>query len=331
MNKYVEDRYAPSRRNYILIDEVQEITSFEKSVRHWRTEPNTDIVLTGSNAETLSSDLSTLLGARYHEVYIQALTYKAFLRFHHLEDSDDALSLYINAGGLPGLIKYDIHDENEVFAYAQDVLNTALVKDIILKHKIRNVPFLYNLVRFLADSTGKPVSATSIARYMKGQKSAVSIDLVLRYLKYLCDAYILTMVPRFDIRGKRLLQSNDKFYYEDTGIRNSCVETNRDKDIEKVIENIIYHQLIHDGYKVNVGHLLAGEVDFVCVKDKMRVYIQASYIIVSDETRKREFGALKSIGDNYPKYVISMTPLVTRNDDEGIQHLSLREFLTNGL
>lgn len=139
------------------------------------------------------------------------------------------------------------------------------------------------------------------------------------------------MVPRFDIRGKRLLQSNDKFYYENTGIRNSCVETNRDKDIEKVIENIIYHQLIHDGYKVNVGHLLAGEVDFVCVKDKMRVYIQASYIIVSDETRKREFGALKNIGDNYPKYVISMTPLVTRNDDEGIQHFSLREFLTNGL
>lgn len=331
LNKYLEERYVPDKQNYILIDEIQEIDSFEKSVRHWRTEPQTDLVITGSNAETLSSDLSTLLGARYHEVYIQALTYKDFIRFHRLEEGDDALSLYINSGGLPGLVKYDIRDENEVYSYAQDVLNTALVKDIILKHKIRNVPFLYNLVRFLADSTGKPVSGTSISNYLKGQNNPVSIELVLKYLKYLCDAYIVTKVPRFDIRGKKLLQSNDKFYFEDNGIRNSCVETVRDKDIEKVIENIIYHQLIHDGYKVNVGHLLAGEVDFVCVKDKRRVYIQASYIIGNDETRQREFGTLKAISDNYPKYVISMTPLVTRNDDEGIFHLGLREFLKNGL
>ena len=331
LNEYIEGKYVPDKRNYILIDEVQEIKEFEKSVRHWRTEPHTDLVLTGSNAETLSSDLSTLLAARYHEVYIQALTYKDFIRFHKLKEGDDTLSLFITAGGLPGLVKYDIHDENEVYSYAQDVLNTALVKDIILKHKIRNVPFLYNLVRFLADSTGKPVSATSISNYMKGQKSPVSIELVLKYLKYLCDAYIVTEVPRFDIRGKKLLQTNSKYYFEDNGIRNSCLDTNRDRDIEKVIESIIYHQLIHDGYKVNVGQLLAGEVDFVCVKDKHRVYIQASYIIGNDETRKREFGALKGIADNYPKYVISMTPLVTRTDDEGIQHISLREFLKNGL
>ena len=331
LNEYIEGKYVPDKRNYILIDEVQEIKEFEKSVRHWRTEPHTDLVLTGINAETLSSDLSTLLAARYHEVYIQALTYKDFIRFHKLEEGDDTLSLFITAGGLPGLVKYDIHDENEVYSYAQDVLNTALVKDIILKHKIRNVPFLYNLVRFLADSTGKPVSATSISNYMKGQKSPVSIELVLKYLKYLCDAYIVTEVPRFDIRGKKLLQTNSKYYFEDNGIRNSSLDTNRDRDIEKVIESIIYHQLIHDGYKVNVGQLLAGEVDFVCVKDKHRVYIQASYIIGNDETRKREFGALKGIADNYPKYVISMTPLVTRTDDEGIQHISLREFLKNGL
>ena len=331
LNEYIEGKYVPDKRNYILIDEVQEIKEFEKSVRHWRTEPHTDLVLTGSNAETLSSDLSTLLAARYHEVYIQALTYKDFIRFHKLEEGDDTLSLFITAGGLPGLVKYDIHDENEAYSYAQDVLNTALVKDIILKHKIRNVPFLYNLVRFLADSTGKPVSATSISNYMKRQKSPVSIELVLKYLKYLCDAYIVTEVPRFDIRGKKLLQTNSKYYFEDNGIRNSCLDTKRDRDIEKVIESIIYHQLIHDGYKVNVGQLLAGDVDFVCVKDKHRVYIQASYIIGNDETRKREFGALKGIADNYPKYVISMTPLVTRTDDEGIQHISLREFLKNGL
>ena len=320
LNGYIEGHYAAGKRNYILIDEAQEIEDFEKSALHWRTELDTDLVLTGSNAETLSGDLSTLLGARYHEIHIQALTYRDFIRFHHLEDSDESLSRYIHAGGLPGLVRYDIRNDDEVYSYAQDVLNTALVKDVILKHKIRNVPFLYNLVRFLADSAGKAVSATSISNYMKGQKSSVSTELVLKYLKYLCDAYIVTKVPRFDIRGKKLLQSNDKFYFEDIGIRNSCVETRRDKNIEKIIENIVAHQLIHDGYKVTVGQLLAGEVDFVCTKGQQRLYVQAAYIIGSEQTRQREFGILKGISDNYPKYVISMTPLVSRNDDEGILH-----------
>ena len=165
---------------------------------------------------------------------------------------------------------------------------------------------------------------------MRGRKESVSTDLALKYIKYLCDAYIVHKVARFDIRGKKLLESNEKYYFEDVGIRNTQTMAGRDKDIEKVIENIVYQQLIHNGYKVQVGQLQAGEIDFVCTKGSSRIYVQASYLIAGEETREREFGALKKIRDNYPKYVISMTPLVTRTDDDGIIHLSLREFLVRG-
>lgn len=330
LNDYIDARIDSLKINFILIDEVQEIKDFENSLRHYRTEDGIEIVVTGSNAETLSSDLSTKLGGRHHEVYVQSLCYLDFLRFHSLTDSDASLQKYIEVGGLPGLRLYDLDDIDDVRTYCEDVLNTALIKDIILKHKIRNVPFLYNLVRFLADNTGKQISATSVSKYMRGRQESISTDLALKYIKYLCDAYIVHKVERFEIRGKKLLESNDKYYFEDAGIRNTQTMVGRDKDIEKIIENIIYQQLIHSGYKVQVGQLQAGEIDFVCTKGTSRIYVQASYLIAGEETREREFGALKKIKDNYPKYVISMTPLVTKTDDDGIIHLSLREFLVRG-
>lgn len=202
LNSYIEKHYVSGKRNFILIDEVQEIQQFEKAVRNWRTEANVEIVVTGSNAETLSSDLSTILGARFHEVHIQSLTYRDFLVFHRLEDSDESLLSFIDCGGLPGLIVYDVKDIAGERTYIEDVLNTALLKDIILKRKIRNVPFLYNLVRFLADNTGKLISASSISKYMRGKSTPVSTDLVLTYLQYLCEAYIVRKVERFEIRGR---------------------------------------------------------------------------------------------------------------------------------
>ena len=330
LNDYIDVRINPAKTNYILIDEVQEIKDFENSLRDYRTEDKVEIVVTGSNAETLSSDLSSKRSGRHHEIYVQSLCYMDFLRFHSLTDSDESLQKFIETGGLPGLRQHDLEDFDDVRTYCEDVLNTALVKDIILKHKIRNASFLYNLVKFLADNTGKLISATSISKYMRGRQESVSTDLALRYIKYLCDAYIIHKVERFEIRGKRLLESNDKYYFEDIGIRNTQTMVGRDKDIEKVIENIIYQQLVYYGYKVNVGQMQASEIDFVCTKGASRIYIQASYLISSEETREREFGTLKKIKDNYPKYVISMTPLVTRTDDDGIIHLSLREFLVRG-
>ncbi|MBQ8702144.1 MAG: ATP-binding protein [Prevotella sp.] len=331
LNAYIDARRDKSKTNYILVDEIQDIEEFEKSVRSYYEEPDIEIVVTGSNSKMLSSDLSTLIGGRYKEIYIQALSYEEFMLFHQLADSDDTLAKYIQFGGLPGLVKMGL-DEQDAREYQQDVYHTVLLKDVIMRHKIRNVPFLENLVRFLADNAGKIISANSIAKYMKSQGESVTSTVIINYTKFLCDAYLIHKVNRYDIHGKKLFESNDKFYFEDNGLRNTLAGGSREGDIEKVIENIIYNHLVRLGYEVTVGQLQAGEVDFVCTKPEgQRIYVQASYIIADEATREREFGNLRAIKDNYPKYVISMTPLVSRQDFDGITHLHLRRFLTEGL
>ena len=331
LNQYIDEHFDANKHNYILIDEIQDIKEFERSIRSFRTEPNTDIIITGSNAKMLSNELSTLIGGRYKEIYIQSLSYEEFLMFHQLPDSDDSLALYIQYGGLPGLAKIGL-EEDDAREYQMDIFHTVLLKDVIMRNQIRNVPFLENLVRFLADNTGKLISANSIAKYMKSQGESITSTVIINYISFLCEAYILHKVNRFDIHGKRIFETNDKFYFEDNGIRNALAGGTREGDIEKVIENIIYQHLIRLGYQVYVGQLQAGEIDFVCTKpDGQRIYVQASYIIVDQATREREFGNLRAIKDNYPKYVISMTPLVTSNDDNGITHLHLRKFLKEGL
>ena len=331
LNQYIDEHFVASKHNYILIDEIQDITEFERSIRSFRTEPNTDIISTGSNAKMLSNELSTLIGGRYKEIYIQSLSYKEFLVFHQLPDNDDSLAKYIQYGGLPGLAKIGL-EEDDAREYQMDIFHTVLLKNVIMRNRIRNVPFLENLVRFLADNTGKLISANSIAKYMKSQGESITSTVIINYISFLCEAYILHKVNRFDIHGKRIFETNDKFYFEDNGIRNALAGGTREGDIEKVIENIIYQHLIRLGYQVYVGQLQAGEIDFVCTKpDGQRIYVQASYIIADMATREREFGNLRAINDNYPKYVISMTPLLTRNDDNGITHLHLRKFLKEGL
>mgnify|MGYP004485554417 FL=1 len=331
LNEYIEKHWDNAKHNYILIDEVQDIKEFERSVRSFRTEPNTDIIITGSNARMLSNELSTLIGGRYKEIYIQSLGYNEFLEFHNLADNDESLSLYIQYGGMPGLAKIGL-EEDDAREYQTDIYHTVLLKDVIMRNQIRNVPFLENLVRFLADNIGKLISANSIAKYMKSQGESITSTLIINYISFLCQAYILHKVNRYDIHGKRIFENNDKFYFEDNGLRNAIAGGTREGDIEKVMENIIYQQLIRLGYQVYVGQLQAGEIDFVCTKPEgQRVYVQASYIIAEQATREREFGNLRSIKDNYPKYVISLTPLLAKNDDDGITHIHLRKFLREGL
>ena len=331
LNQYIDEHFDAGKHNYILIDEIQDIKEFERSIRSFRTESNTDIIITGSNAKILSNELSTLIGGRYKEIYIQSLSYEEFLVFHQLPDSDDSLAKYIQYGGLPGLAKIGL-EEDDAREYQMDIFHTVLLKEVIMRNQIRNVPFLENLVRFLADNTGKLISANSIAKYMKSQGESITSTVIINYISFLCEAYILHKVNRFDIHGKRIFETNDKFYFEDNGIRNALAGGTREGDIEKVIENIIYQHLIRLGYQVYVGQLQAGEIDFVCTKpDGQRIYVQASSIIADMAPREREFGNLRAINDNYPKYVISMTPLLTRNDDNGITHLHLRKFLKEGV
>lgn len=328
LNTHIDAHYQTGKMNYILIDEIQEIEEFERSVRSYITEPDAEVIVTGSNAKMLSNELSTIIGGRYKEIYVHSLSYKEFLQFHNLKDGDDALTKYIQFGGLPGLLKMGL-DEDDAMEYQKDVLNTVLLKDVISRNNIRNVSFLENLTNFIADNIGKIISASSISKYMKSQGTNVSSDTIIDYTQYLENAYIIHKVNRYDIHGKRLFESNDKFYFEDHGLRNAQTEGTREGDIEKVVENIVYQHLISLGYKVNVGQLQAGEIDFVCTKKagSQRIYVQTAYLIANDETREREFGNLHKIKDNYPKYVVSMTPGVTRSDDNGVTHLHLRNFL----
>ena len=331
LNAFIDGHRVKGKTNYILVDEIQDIAEFERTVRSYREEPGTEIVITGSNSLMLSSELTTLIGGRYKEIYVQALSYNEFLTFHQLPDNDDSLAKYINFGGLPGLQKIGL-DENDVREYQQDVLNTVLLKDVIMRNNIRNPVFLDNLIRFLADNTGKIVSANSISKFMRSQGQSITSTAVINYIKALCETYVIHKVNRYDIHGKRLFESNDKYYFEDNGIRNCLGGGNREGDIEKVMENVVYNHLVRLGYEVTVGQLQASEIDFVCSKPTgERVYVQVAYIIADEATRQREFGNLRAIHDNYPKYVISMTPLVTRSNDGGIIHLNLRKFLKEGL
>ena len=330
LDNWIEKRFKAGKHNYILIDEAQEIAHFEESVCNWYTEENTDIIITGSNSKMLSGELATLIAGRHVEVRIHPLTYSEFLQFHNLTDSDESLMAYLNYGGLPGLRKVGLENDEQVWAYLSSVFNTIVLKDIIERHDIRNIPFLNNLIAFYADTTGKLTSANSIAKYMKSQQADVSSNLILLYRSFYAEAFLLDVVPRYDIHGKKLFQSNEKIYWDDLGLRNLKSEGGMDSYIEKVIENAVYKHLRFLGYDVKVGVLNAGEVDFVCTKPGETVYVQASYIVAEESTREREFGPLEKIRDNHPKCVISATPLLSRRDENGITHLSLRNFLRDG-
>lgn len=331
LDKWIEARFIPGKHNFILIDEVQEIEHFEESICNWYSEDNTDVIITGSNSKMLSGELATLISGRHVEVRIHPLTYSEFLEFHNLPDREESLMIYLTYGGLPGLRKVGLDSDEQVWAYLTSVFNTIMLKDIIERHDIRNIPFLNNLIAFYADTTGKLTSANSIAKYMKSQHENVSANLVLLYRGFYAEAYLLDIVPRYDIHGKKIFESNEKIYWDDLGLRNLKAEGCMDSYIEKVIENAIYKHLRFLGYEVKVGVLNAGEVDFVCTKPGKTVYIQASYIIAEESTRKREFGPLEKIRDNHPKFVISATPLLNTRDENGITHLSLRKFLKEGL
>ena len=331
LDNYIDSLYMPGKHNCILVDEVQQIEKFEESICSWYTEDNTDVIITGSNSKMLSGDLSTLLAGRYVEIRVHPLTYSEFLEFHGLEDSDDSLMKYLNYGGLPGLRQIGLDSDEHVWAYLSSVFNTIMLKDIIERHDIRNVPFLNNLIAFYADTTGKLTSANSISKYMKSQGESISSNLVLLYRSFYEEAYLLASASRYDIHGKKILESNEKVYWDDLGLRNLKAEGGMDSYIEKVIENAVYKHLCYLGYKVQVGVLGAGEVDFVCTRPGETVYVQVTYLMGEQSTRDREFGPLEKIRDNHPKYVISATPFLTSRDENGIKHISLRQFLNKGL
>ena len=316
--------------NYLLIDEVQDIPSYESALRRLYAEERCQIVATGSNAEIFSSQLGTRLSGRYIEVPVYSLTYLEFLEFHNLEDNDSSLQKYLSVGGLPGLSLFNIDDNRHIRDYLFGVFNTIMMKDVIERHKVRNVPFMSNLCRFIADNIGKIISVKNIVNYLKSKegKDAASDVTTSTYLNQLASALLLSPVYRFEIHGKQLLEQNYKYYFSDHGLRNLLCDFNVRGSIEKIMENVVWLHLVAHGFVVRVGQLRAGEIDFVASKGSQRIYVQVTYIMRSEETEKREFGNLWMIKDNYPKYLVSMEPITgEHNDYPGIIHLHLRDFL----
>jgi hypothetical protein len=329
---YVTTHLSEGGRNYLLIDEIQDITNYENALRSLNAENRCQIVATGSNAYVFSSELSTRLAGRYIEIPIYSLTYREFLQFHKLEDSDSSLLSYLKVGGLPGLCHYDISNEIQVHDYLQAVYNTVMLRDVISREEIRNVTFIENLARFLADTIGKPISVRNISNTITSQGTKVSDVLTSTYLKYLCNAYIVAATQRYDIHGKKLFEQNCKYYFSDHGLRNLLCGFNLRGSIEKIIENVIYLHLVAQGFKVTVGILRSAEIDFVAAKGDQTIYVQATYLLGSDDTVRREFGNLSAVKDNHPKYVISMDPVSGEFPEyPGIRHLHLRQFLNTVL
>lgn len=323
-----KEKLPAGGRNYLLIDEVQNIENYQEALRSLYAEEHCQIVVTGSNAYIYSSELGTRLGGRHIEIPIYNLSYSEFLEFHNLPDSDESLLSYLRVGGLPGLRHFDINDERQVSDYIQGVYNTIMMRDVVERAQIRNASFLTNLAKFVADTTGKPVSPTNIANTLRSQGELITKVTTSDYLDYMTNALVFNPVWRFDIHGKKLFEQNFKYYFTDHGIRNYLCGFRVRQSIEKIMETVVWNHLRRQGYNVTVGTLRNGEVDFVAERGSRRLYIQVTYLLSSQETIDREFGNLKAINDHYPKYVVSMDPVSGEVEGyPGIHHLRLRDFL----
>ena len=324
--EYVKKKLRPEQNNYLFVDEIQEISEFQKCLRSLLNEKLCDIYCTGSNAHILSGELATQLTGRYVEFMIHSLSYTEFLNFNQLDDSDENLNRYLIIGGMP----YQHHIGTEpavVFEYLKNVYASILLKDVVSRENIRNVALLENLVAFLADNTGSLFSAQNISKYLKSQQINMPTQTVINYLKALRNAYFIHRTQRADIQGLKIFEIGEKYYFEDLGIRNSVRAFNFRTDIGKLIENAVYMQLLRSGYQVFTGKDGEREIDFICEKNGERVYVQACYLLSDEKTIQREFGNLMLIEDNYPKYVVTLDPFSPHTTYKGIRQLHLQKFL----
>ena len=324
LHAFVLSNISKKKLNFVFIDEIQEIKEFEKSLRSLLLNGDIDIYCTGSNAQLFSGELATLLSGRYVEITVHSLSYVEFLLFHHLQQSEDSLEKYWKYGGLPYLVHLPLTDA-VIFEYLKNIYATIVYRDVIERYSIRNIRFLEKLVLFLADNTGSLFSAKRISDFLKSQHVKLAPNQVQVYLDHLCSAFLIRRVERFDIVGKRIFETGEKYYFENLGIRNG-IWGYKPQDLGKIIENIVYNHLIFSGYKVQTGSLNTEEIDFVCEKEGERIYIQVALRLTEENTIRREFENLLKIKDNFPKKVITLDAF-SGNTWQGIEHIQLSEFL----
>ncbi|WP_041138715.1 ATP-binding protein [Beduini massiliensis] len=312
---------------YLFFDEIQEVEEWEKCINSLRVSLDCDIYITGSNAKLLSSELTTYLAGRYVEFVIYPFSFKEFIDLYQSIDSNISIQScfqkYILTGGMPYLVNLQYKQEPSK-QYLSDLFNSVQLKDIVKRNKIRDIDLLERIIAYIMANVGTTFSATSVVKYFKNEHRTVSVDTVLNYIQYCCDAYLFYKVKREDIQGKQILATNEKYYIADHGVREAVFGGNM-KDINLVLENIIYMELIRRGYHVTIGKVASKEIDFVCKKQDEKLYVQVTYLLADENTIQREFGVYDLVSDNYPKYVVSLDEFdMSRN---GIKHRNIRDFL----
>lgn len=312
---------------YLFFDEIQEVEGWEKCINSLRVSLDCDIYITGSNAKLLSGELSTYLGGRYVEFTIYPFSFAEFLELYRPIAPDEPLQRcfqkYLLSGGMPYLANIRYEDAPTKL-YLHDLFNSVQLKDIVKRNKIRDVDLLERIIAYVIANAGTAFSATSLAKFLKNEKRTVAPETILNYIKYCCDAYLFYQVKREDLQGKQVLAYNEKYYIADHGIREAVFGGNM-RDINLILENIVYLELLRRDYKVTVGRIGDKEIDFVCDRRGEKLYVQVAYLLASDETIRREFGAYDNIRDNYPKYVVSLDEFDMSSN--GIKHRNIRDFL----
>ena len=312
---------------YLFFDEIQEVKDWEKCVNSLRVSLDCDIYITGSNAKLLSGELATYLGGRYVEFVIYPFSFAEFLELYRTTAADEPIQKcfqkYLLFGGMPYLANIRYADDPSK-QYLHDLFNSVQLKDIVKRNKIRDVELLERIIAYVIANVGNAFSATSLTKFLRNERRTVAPETILNYIKYCCDAYLFYQVKREDLQGKQILATNEKYYIADHGIREAVFGGNM-RDINQVLENIVYLELLRRGYDVTVGRTGDKEIDFVCERRAEKLYVQVAYLLASEETISREFGAYDRIRDNFPKYVISLDEFdMSRN---GIKHRNIRDFL----
>lgn len=323
---YIKEKRIPEAM-YLLLDEIQQVDSWERAINSLFMEGGVDIYITGSNANMLSSDLSTLLAGRYVEIQVFPLSFQEYLLFlpqEVRENKSEAFENYMKYGGLP-LIPSLPQENDTMEMFLAGIYNTVLMKDVIQRNAVRDPALLENIVRFLADNVGNPVSSSKVAGYLTSQGRKTAAATVDNYLQMLTKAYIFYREQRYDIKGKMYLKTQEKYYIVDNGLRNSLLDF-RQGDYGHVLENIVYLELLRRGYHVAIGKVGTLEVDFVASKAERKVYYQVSASVLDDATRERELKPLEAIPDAYEKVLLTMDRTFIR-DFEGIRNINIVDWL----
>ena len=326
LHEYIVERLILETPMYVFLDEVQHVPQFEKVVGSLFIKPNVDIYITGSNAYFMSSDIATLLTGRYVQVEMLPLSFKEFHSAYSQQNlSDmDIYNLYIEHSSFPRLVH--VKDDESIDEYLESILNTVVLKDIVTRLKITDVPLLLDIIKYLLANIGSLINPTKIANTLTSYGRKTDNKTVEKYLQGLKDGLLIYEVDRFDVKGKAILQRNAKYYVVDSAFRKFLL-SRTDSDRGHILENIVYLELIRRGYRVYVGHLQNGEIDFVAKKPHRLEYYQVSYSIMEDTTLRRELSPLEKLDDNYPKYLLTMDVLHKTDNHNGIEQKNVLDWL----